>query len=76
MGFSRAQVLWRFLQPQAFQDGIVPVRPQVDAIDFALRVRIQDVMDALDVAKSRIQTLEQGLTAMRARVTALEAKVP
>ena len=69
MALSRAQMLWRYLQPEVTAQGIVPVRPQVDAIDVQLRDRIKAVQDDLDIAKGRILTLQ-------ARVVALEAKVP
>lgn len=66
---DRAQAIWNFLKPKAADDGIVPVRPQVNVIDLQMRERLKILQDDLDVAKNRITTLQ-------ARIAALEARMP
>jgi len=63
---TRARAIWNLVKSQAATDGIVPVRPQVDAIDLQLRNRIKDVQDDLDIAKTRIL----------ANTAALDGKAP
>lgn len=54
MAISRAQILWNMVRPKAADEGIVSVRPQVDAIDLQLRTRIKDVQNDLDTAKTLV----------------------
>lgn len=58
MSLSRAQALWRYLAPQAEDTS---VRPQIDAIDLALKARIQDVKADLDTARTHILAIEAAL---------------
>ena len=90
MGLSRAQILWNMVKPKAAEEGIVSVRPQVDAIDLLLRNRIKDVQDDLDTAKTRILANTAALdtkaaavhvhpinqvTGLQAALTTLQARV-
>lgn len=66
---TRAQAIWDYLKPSASSEGIVPVRPRIDVIDLQLRLRMKELQDDLDLAKTRITTLQ-------ARIAALEARLP
>jgi hypothetical protein len=83
MARTRMEAVWDALRPEASRDGVVPVGPQVDAIDLKLRAKIQDVLDNLDVAKQRILALEAAMagkaplqhTHTAAQVTGLVATI-
>ena len=64
MAFSRAQKLWRYLQPEAEERS---VGPRLDAVDQALRTRLNEVRADIVLARAtmtvladRIQALDDG----------------